>query len=370
MTSIRRKLILLIVLILGLWATFSVATYLGWIHGADHRDFYPWWAAARLHFFEGRDLYALDTTRQMQILLYGHPIALNLDQQAFHYPAQLLVLLFPLWFIGNVEVGAAIWSGLSVVFLLASLAILNRLSIRPRPVSVLVALLIWQYPLLMIFQVQITALPLISLAAAYWAYSRHKDGLAGISMSLALVKPELTLVPWAVLTGIALYNRRWRLPVFFIGTQAGLFLLSLVAAGWWLPGWIAAVSRYSSYAKSTWAPLTAWQISPLLAVGVLVGLGLVLSSLRHSPTALFAASIPLGLLTLPQTPFWNLTMLLIPLSLAWQGKGRWVVAFTWVLGWVLFPFPTTWQIQYLVFPLLALLALALANRDYSVSLVR
>ncbi len=95
MTSRWQKITGLIALILVLWAAFSSATYLGWIHGADHRDFYPWWAAARLHFLDGRDPYALDTTRQMQILLYGHPIPPELDQQAFHYPAQLLVLLFP-----------------------------------------------------------------------------------------------------------------------------------------------------------------------------------------------------------------------------------------------------------------------------------
>jgi hypothetical protein len=222
----------------------------------------------------------------------------------------------------------------------------------------------------MIFQVQITALPLVSLAAAYWAYTQRKDVLAGMIMSLALVKPELTLVPWAVLVGIAVFNRRWRLLVTFSGTQVFLFLLSLAATGWWLPGWIAAVNRYSSYAKSTWVPLIAWQISPLLALMVLVVLGLVLYSIRRNPSAVFAASIPLSMLILPQTLFWNLTMLLIPLGLAWQGKGRWVVAFTWILGWVLFPFPTTWQLQYLVFPLLSLVALALAYREGTPQLIR
>lgn len=360
MTSNRQKIILLILLGLLLWAAFSAATYLGWIHGADHRDFYPWWAAARLHFFQGLDPYALDTTGKMQLLLYGHTIPPNLDQQAFHYPAQLLVLLFPLWWIPNVEIAAAIWAGFSVVLLFAALAISNQFSDRKRPLGLLAALLLWQYPLLMIFQVQITALPLASLVAAFWAYTRRKDRLAGITLGLALVKPELCLAPWAVLAVIALLQKRWRLLAFFIGTEALLFLLSLAAAGWWLPGWIAAVSRYSSYAKSTWTPLTAWQIHPLVAFTSYALVAWIFYILRKNPTALFAASIPLSMLALPQTPIWNLTMLLLPLSLAWQGKGRWVVALTWVLGWAIFPFPATWQIQYLVFPLLSLLALTLA----------
>ncbi len=86
MTSRWQKTTGLIALILVLWAAFSSATYLGWIHGADHRDFYPWWAAARLHFLDGRDPYALDTTRQMQILLYGHTIPPERDQQGFALP--------------------------------------------------------------------------------------------------------------------------------------------------------------------------------------------------------------------------------------------------------------------------------------------
>ncbi len=215
----------------------------------------------------------------------------------------------------------------------------------------------------MIFQVQITALPLFSLAAAYWAYTRRRDGLAGVILSLALVKPELALIPWAVFMGIAAYHRRWRLPVFFMITQVVLFLLSLAAAGWWLPGWIAALGRYSIYAQSTWGINTAWQIHPLFAVLILLVAGWMIYPLRHNLTAFFAASIPAGLLLLPHTPFWNLTLLLIPLSLAWRAKGRWVVGLTWLLGWALFPYPTTWQVQYLIFPMLALLALALANQE-------
>src|SRR5512145_2274110 len=160
MAFLQKRTLGILLLLLVLWAAFSLATYLGWIHGADHRDFYPWWAAARLHFFQGLDPYSMDTTRQMQLLLYGHTIPPNLDQQAFHYPAQLLVLLFPLWFVGNVEIGAAIWAGLSVVLLFFTFAITNRLASPSRPAWVFAVLLLWQYPLLMIFQVQITALPL------------------------------------------------------------------------------------------------------------------------------------------------------------------------------------------------------------------
>ena len=49
----RKKLWLLISVSLAVWVILSFAIYFAWIHGADHRDFYPWWAASRLHLLTG-----------------------------------------------------------------------------------------------------------------------------------------------------------------------------------------------------------------------------------------------------------------------------------------------------------------------------
>src|SRR5262245_48996182 len=87
--TFRNSRLLAICSVVLLSTSVGVGAYFGWIHGADHRDFYPWWAASRLAIFESRDPYSADTIRQMQITLYGAPLPPDRDQQGFHYPAHL-----------------------------------------------------------------------------------------------------------------------------------------------------------------------------------------------------------------------------------------------------------------------------------------
>ena len=146
--------------------------------------------------------------------------------------------------------------------------------------------------------------------------------------------------------------------------QAVLFLASLLLAGWWLPGWLAALRRYASYAQSSFAPLTAWEAGPLFLILLTVFLALVLWRTRWSEQSAFAAAVPLGMLLLPQTLMYGLTMLLVPLALSWRGRARWAVGVIWLLGWSALFWPvTSWRWQNLLFPMLALGAVALASRE-------
>ena len=352
MVSRLQKTILILLMAALLWAGISLAAYTGWVHGADHRDFYPWWAGARLRLFEGRDLYSLDTVREMQLRLYGKILPPEMDQQGFAYPAQMLVILFPFWWVADREIATALWEGLSVLLLLASLYFLGRMPRRPVPIFVLAAFLLWQYPLLMIFQGQITGLILVSLLLGFWAYQHGKDILSGLALSLAVLKPELALLPWLVMLFMAFKDRRFRMPLAFFAAQAFLLASSMLLAGWWIPEWLAAVQRYSGYAKSAWAPLTAWSVHPLLFVILLLMTVGLLVNMRWNRLAAFAAAFPVGLLLLPQTLVWGLTILLAPLILAWNGRARWVVAAVWLLGWIfLFLPPPLWRWQSLILAL-------------------
>lgn len=366
MPATRKGWFRLALLALLIWAVFAAATYFAWIHGADHKDFYPWWAAARLRLFEGRDPYSPDTVRQMQIMLYGAPRPPEMDQQAFHYPAQLLVLLFPLWFIRNIEIAAAVWDGLSAVLLLASFWLIYDLREKKMPGWVPALLVIWQYPLLMLFQAQIASLPLFALLLGMWAAIRGRDILAGAVLVLAVAKPELALVPWAVMLLLAFYRRRWKMIVAFITAHGLLFLLSLAVAGWWLPGWLGAIGRYSGYAASTWIPRAAWQWHPLLLAGLVGWAAFVLLKTRWSALAAYAAAVPLGMLLLPQTLVWNLTLLIIPLGIAAGKKSSWFVLTAWAAGWTLFFAPPGWwTLQTLLLPCIALGAVWQASREQS-----
>ena len=84
---------------ISLWAGISLITYKIRILDADHRDFYTRWDGARLSIFSNHDLYSKETTRLIQTEPYEKELGLKADQQGFTYPAQLVVELFPFWFI-------------------------------------------------------------------------------------------------------------------------------------------------------------------------------------------------------------------------------------------------------------------------------
>jgi hypothetical protein len=352
--------------LLGLWLLTSLLAYRSWIHGADHRDFYARWTGARLLLFQGRDLYSDETTRQIQQSLYGELRAPGEDQQGFAYPAWVIGPLLPFWLIGDLETATAVWVGFSAAALVGSLMLLRRL-VSPPPHPVVIGLLLaWSYTLLMLFQAQFTGIVAAAIAIGIWGSRRGHDRLGGLVASLSLIKPALAVLPLAVLCLLAIRERR---PAFLGGLALGVGLLSAVSvilAGWWIPGWIEALRAYSVYAKVSWPIRDAWVSGPL-PFAVLTGTILVaLVALRRaSMLDLAAASIPVGILLLPQTLIWELSILVVPLQLAWRGAGRLGGLAIWVVGWLGLlasgP-PEWWKVEMAGVASLTLLVVALSSR--------
>jgi hypothetical protein len=350
--------------VLLVWALLSVIAYHAWVKDADHRDFFPRWAGARLALFNGAPLYDDATTRQMQLLLYGRVLPPEVDQQGFAYPAQIVIELAPFWWIDDVRVATAVWQGASVLLLVAALLAVR--AVHPFPLWLLIPALFWQYTLLMLFQGQFSIMALAALAIGYWLFDRQRDVWAGIVLCLGLVKPELMLLPCMFMCIYALWHRRWRFIVGFIGCGLALLVATVILFGWWIPSWLAQVAAYQQYAQSASAYQTAWALHPLaaaaLGVVLLFGIMLLRGALRYG----FAASITLGMLLLPQTLLWGLTVLLLPLLLGWQGRARWGVVGVWLLGWTTLFLPhsdTTWQGESLVMTALSLCVVFWGSRE-------
>jgi hypothetical protein len=354
--------------LLILWVAVSVFSYFAWTRGADHRDFYPRWAGSRLALFEGRPLYSEDTIREMQILLYGAPLPPDRDQQGFAYPAQIIPLLLPLWYINDVEIAASIWQGFSIVLIVITLSALRQ-GFPRIPLLVMIGAVFWIYCLVMLFQAQITALPMFSLGIGFYLYWRNADVFSGVIFSLGFVKAELMLIPVIVMIIIALRERRWKVPMVIGLSGLIQLLVTVLMFGWWVPDWIANLQRYSSYAATSFAPQTALSLGiiPLAGIGLILATALV--RMRWSVPMSFAVSLPLGMLFLPQTLIWNLTLLLPALVLAWRGRARMGVVAVWCVGWVFFVInasnPEFWRVQNLMIPLLTVVVVSWASHRYA-----
>ncbi len=339
-----------------LWIIVSVLFYYLWVIGAIYTDFYPLWSGARQLLFQEQELYSIATTKLIQIELFGKTLPPGSDQQGFAYPATLVVYLLPLWFFNNVGFSTAIWIGFSFSLTLLTLVVLRRR--HGPPPWIIISYLFWYFPLLMLIFGQFTIMALASVGISYWAYHHHQDLLAGSIAAIGLVKPELMLLPLAVILFIAIRSRRYKILFAFFITNLIVFLVSFWIAGFWIPQWLAAINRYKDYARVSWTLELLWNYSPGLAVIFCVLIAYMFYTLRQESLFLISASVPAGMMLLPQTFIWGLTMMLIPFTLLWFGKNRYIIMGILVLGWIsmvgTLEIDDFWKIQNLLIPTITL----------------
>lgn len=183
-------------------------------------------------------------------------------------------------------------------------------------------------------------------------------------LSFGVVKPELILFPVVLILSLALIQRRLILLWGFLLASGLSLAASIVIAGWWMDDWLQAVRWYSQYAKIVWPIGEFWQINPILSGLIVAAIGFIIKETWKTPRLCFAASVPAGILLLPQTMMWGLTMLTIPLMASWQGKTKYAVIAIWLVGWVSIlgaNIEGWWKIQTMVMPLLSLVSVMLGK---------
>jgi hypothetical protein len=247
-------------------------------------DFYPIWLAARRSPTGYRDPYSPDMTRAIQTGLFGRPLDPRnpsdppADYREFAYPAFTQLLLWP---------AAALEFPTLRFVLIGLLPILTSVSIwfwrlalhwriRPLWFVVLVVLMLCNYPVLeALFAEQPGLMVGFLLASAALALRRNRLMLAGLLLSLTLIKPQMTalavmyLLLWSVSD-----RRRVRLLVGFLATT----LLLMGASLWIWPHWIAQWTRvllgYHRYATPPLVsllpgPTLGAYLGPVVIVGLL-----------------------------------------------------------------------------------------------------
>lgn len=331
----------------------ALGSYFAWIHGADHRDFYPRWAGARMVLEGSKELYSIEATEQIQNRLYGKTLPPDRDQQGFAYPAIALPILIPFAFIPDVEIATALWVGISAILLLLSYALLTRAAGQKISFTLFIAMMLWSYPLLMLFQGQMTGLVLAALALGYWAFQESHDLAAGMSLAVGLVKPQLVILPVLLVLDYAIKERRGRVWIGAGLSFLTLFVISILLLGWWVDDWFAALVRYTEYAQTTWALAFLWDLSPLLGIGLILGVVASIPRISRNRDLAFAAALTIQLVLFPQTLIWGLAILSVPLLFAWVNGGRVGALAIWSLGWIAFlalSKPGLWEWQTLLLP--------------------
>ena len=348
---------------LDVFVTTRLATALG-----IASDLYPRWLGAHAWLIDGTDPYAPEIAERIRADMAA---GLGWDGRAesgafafgFVYPGYVALVLAPLAML-PFPVAATIWLLLAQGAIAGATILLWRHTPRvparasvPEVIAVALAV-VWSPATFNLVFGQFATLVTFLLAVAATLARGRRDVWAGIVLALAMVKPQLGLIP-AVTGGLTDVHHAWRrvttgrLAFAALSTCATLLGVSLLA----LPGWIApfvdGVADYARAAKATSPAILVadaitrlatgtWPIRDLpgtvealpLAVGVVIGAAIVGGWRRQAqrdpgaPSAITAGALATAWLV-PPTYEWNhVTCLLI--LVPWVRRGGRGRAVAWL----------------------------------------
>lgn len=241
---------------------------------------------------------------------------------AFGYPPPALVLASPLALLP--------WQLTGLLFVLASAVAFERWARRSSGRSGLPWLLLWLPLVQGLMLGQTTLLVLVGLLFAELYHREGRERSAGLLLALAVLKPQVAILPAAWLLLRALLDRRWGLPIWFAGFSAAGWAAALLIAGPQIvPQWVQGLIVYDDL-----LPDRLLLFPPL---GPLVGLLAGLLWWRHGRGDVF------GLLIL-------VSVLFYPLSVIYMTAAVAVVVVRWRPGWAWYPLGLSWLIV-IAFPL-------------------
>lgn len=287
-------------------------------------DFYASWVGGRA-MLSGQNPYGPEQTRQIQLGIYRQIIPPNQYQHGFALPAHTGLVLLPLMLL-PFDWAILVWLGLQIPMFFA--ALLLGLHILDWPLSprglfglALLTTLGYRYPLVAYSVGQMTIFVMLTLTLSAWLFGRGHPALAALALAGSTIRPDMAL-PALLLSVILTWrsphrNRFW---LALAAVSGGLLLIPILFTGdIWPLTWLQQVTAYGNRNPfNTWPPglLPGWA-ALLLAIGLLLWLIFYLHRAWQTPSALrlsllTSAGVLSGLLLLPQTGAYTLSLALIP----------------------------------------------------------
>ena len=272
-------------------------------------DFYPHYVGTAA-YWQGESPYIDAVTERIQQGYYGGPLPSGGDEYRLPFPAYAYILFAPA-LLFDASTAIAIWMGLQGAFIVGALSLWMTKPTLGKLALTALLLVAYRYNVTVYLLGQFTGWVLLWLSLAVWCLEHHRDTAAGLCLALATIQPTLT-GPLAAIF-LLVYVRRWRMFAAFVILLGTLTLITFVQIGWWIPDWLANISRYTSY-----QPFVAWVpriVSPLV-IPAAVGLVLLVIWKRLPPADLYIAVVIALLMVVPQTGGYFLVLPLPALILA------------------------------------------------------
>lgn len=358
------------------------------------RDFIQFWTAGRA-LTAGVSPYDQDFQAATQQANGWDAAREPIPFQPYFYPPWLAVMMWPLAQLPY-RLALAAWLTLSLMATALAAGLLWR-SAQPsgRPTGLALALLLtFTYlPVLHALAVgQLNSMLLLLVALAIWGSQARRDKLAGVSLGLLAVKPQLGLIIALVMGVSWLRQRRKTAITWLLLTWAACGAAAFVVAPGWIGDMLAAPQRFTDLTGWTF-PLNGYQDDPTVFAALKIGLeqappaivivitllagAMIILARRRQPDRSSAAlefSVAACLLPFVLSPYarvydltllvWPLIYLLLTLRLGWPPPARYAAAlavYVWPLMLIAAGADGVWNVIAVFVPAAAMKSYKMAD---------
>ncbi len=242
------SIILLFIVIIGL---FGYTNFQFTKSSPGGNDFLVHWVGTQKFVLEGISPYSDKVALEIQRLVYGRPALEGEHELRVAYPFYSIFLFLPFSLIKNFEIARAFWMTFLELILMFSTIIVIKLvkwKIKPLFTFLIIAFsLFWYHGLRSIINGNAVVVILFLVVVCIYAISRKQDELAGISLALSTIKPQVAFAFIIFVIIWAIVNNKQKILFWFFGTLISIVLLGLFLLPTWPLEFLREVMRYPGY---------------------------------------------------------------------------------------------------------------------------
>jgi len=351
---------LLLILVVGglCWVNFQFAK-----NNPGGNDFLVHYIGTRSYLFDGLSPYSDEVATQIQIAAYGHPAQGNEHELRVAYPLYSIILFAPFSLIGNYQFARAVWMTVLELALIAMTFVSFELfEWKPKlwiQASLLLFSMTWYHAVRGVINGNAVILLALALASILLLIRNGREKIAGVLLAFTTVKPHLVVLVIPLILVWSIYNKRWQLILWTIGSLVGLSMIGLILIPDWIMQNLWEILKYPAYnpAGTLAAALGEWLpgIETQLKWGIGIGLGLIFiyegwlarkGGFHHLVWAVLVSITITQWIGIQTDPgnfillFPVLMLLLAEINQKWEGRGEMaviVILIVLLIGlWILF----------------------------------
>jgi hypothetical protein len=243
----------------------------------EYRGYY---LGTRAFILEGVSPYSDTVLDSVQMVAEGRESAIEIDQIRFSAPLYSVVLFAPFSILDDFHISRAIW-----IFMLQSsmiglvFALLEVFRWKPavnRNAALIFLSVSWFYSTRVLSNGSPIVIAVLAFFLALLFLIQEQDELAGFFLAIALIKPEILILPVSFVLFWIARKRRSRILLWFVISLGLMIIISMVFIRDWIPQYLGEIIRSLSLGNqiglgdslSVFFPGIGYQIKWLVGIGI------------------------------------------------------------------------------------------------------